>query len=425
MSNVVNVHKTVKSLETSPQLDGYTKVVLEVSDDILYTAGTDEGLTLTVSSPWGNQQIAEDILSRIRGFQYQPYSATGAQVDVAAELGDGINVGNVYSGLFSQTLRFGRLCFSDIAAPTEKTLDHEYPYASSGDRKIVRKLKSLTSELRVQADLISATVADMKSETAELRSALTVQSDRITAEVLNRQNEIDKVSSALDLQADRLSAKVDRQSSAGSTSFGWTLTDSKWELFSGSSTVLRADATGLEVSGTVRATEGAIGGFSIKQNALSYNNHVWGGTNSQGIYIGPQGIQLGKNFKVDNAGNLIASSGTFTGAVNAGNIKYGGSSGTLSGSAITPQSISGGSGGGLSMRTITTSNLTGGINTSLGYADFSNGVFNGWNTASDLKCRALEVKSSKFKIEGSNVLKKSIRVLDASGEPVTLTYFGW
>ena len=84
-----------------------------------------------------------------------------------------------------------------------------------------------------------------------------------------------------------------------------------WRIFSGSSTVLKADKNGLEVNGVIRATSGEIGGFDIQSNYLSYNGQTWGGTNTTGAYIGQSGIQLGKNFKVDMQGNLTAARGTF------------------------------------------------------------------------------------------------------------------
>ena len=71
----------------------------------------------------------------------------------------------------------------------------------------------------------------------------------------------------------------------------------------------------------------------------STNSQTWGGTNTTGIYIGSSGIQLGKNFSVDAAGNLTAHSGTFLGAVSAGNIEYGGSDGYFNASGLLDMSI--------------------------------------------------------------------------------------
>ena len=93
-------------------------------------------------------------------------------------------------------------------------------------------------------------------------------------------------------------------------------------------TVLKADKSGLSVTGKITATSGVIGGLTIKDGYLSTNGQTWGGTNTNGIYFGPNGIQLGKYFTVDSSGNLTAYSGKFLGTVQAGSIDYGGNAGT-------------------------------------------------------------------------------------------------
>ena len=120
-------------------------------------------------------------------------------------------------------------------------------------------------------------------------------------------------------------------------------------------------------------------------------------------------------------GNLTASSGTFTGNVYAGNIKYGDSAGYLSGSGISSGSISGNR---LVANTVTTAYTSGGINTSLGYADFANGVFGGWNEASYAYIRSLHVTSDMY-YRDYTVSPKSYTFKDSSGSQVTLYYMAW
>lgn len=355
------------SFDSAPEFDGYTKVVITVSEDVEYSAGVDTGRTLTLENPWGTQAMADNILASIRGFKYQPYTATDAVLDPAAELGDGITANNVYGGIYTMSTRFGPHCRATVSAPAEEELDHEYPYVPKQERKVDRKLYHLSSELKVQAGLISA-------------------------EVTERKTDVESINGKLSVQAGEIAAKVNRTGGSAS-SFGWVLDDSSWTIKANSTDILKATKNGLEVYGKITATSGKIGGFDILSNYLSYNNQTWGGTNTTGIYMGPNGFQLGKNFKVDSSGNLTASSGTFSGNVKAGSIQYGGDNGTLSGSALTPRSVSGGSGGQLGRNTLSTYNLAGGINTSLGYADFSNGIFGGWNTANYMYANTSRIKT--------------------------------
>lgn len=360
MSSVVNLGRKIGSFKTSPQFDGYTKVIVIVSDDLEYSAGTDTGRTLTVNNPWGTQEMAENILKKIGGYKYQPYVAKDAILDPAAELGDGISVNSVYSGIFTRKTTFGPMCRATVSAPSEEEIDHEYPYVPKQERKVTRNLRQLTSELRVQAGLISAEVAERKSET-------------------------EKLSAELKVQAGQISAKVEK-TGGNFSSFGWSLDDSSWTIKANSTDVLKATKNGLEIYGKVTATSGKIGGFNIESNYLSYNNQTWGGTNTTGIYIGTSGIQLGKNFKVDASGNLTAASGTFSGYVKAGNIQYGDGYGTLHASALTAHSIMGGQ---IGYGAISTAYTSGGINTSLGYADYANEVFNGISSAQLIGVRSL------------------------------------
>ena len=394
MSSSVNILRNMVSFDKAEQFDGFSKVVIIVSDEIEYSAGTETGRTLTLNCPWGTQEIANNILQSIKGFQYQPMTAEHALVDPSVEIGDGISANGVYSGAYSLETKFNSNLPTTVSAPADEELYEEHTYVPKSEREVTRKFLEFQSQFRIQDGKISAEVEERKSDTKSIRATLEVQADQITA-------------------------KVNKNDGSSST-FGWALETASWRIFSGSNTVLKADKNGLEVKGVIRATSGEIGGFKITSNSLTYNNQTWGGTNSTGIYIGPNGIQLGKNFKVDSAGNLTAASGTFSGYVKAGNIQYGGSNGTLSGSALTGGSVYGGSGGAIARRTLSTYNLTGGINTSLGYADYANGVFGGWNTASNLKTGA-----QGLSIGGHTVQVASTSFRDGSGNTISLKYLTW
>ena len=152
-----------------------------------------------------------------------------------------------------------------------------------------------------------------------------------------------------------------------------------WDLFSGGTTVLHATKDGIQVKGRITATSGYIGtesaGFEIGSRFIRNGMLDLTDTTNNGVYIGTDGIALGKGafkvsssgavtasnltitggsinigdkFRVDSAGNLTASSGTFTGNVYAKNIQYGGDYGTMGGGGITAGSIGTGTGSPLS-----------------------------------------------------------------------------
>ena len=394
MSNSVNIQRNMVSFDKAEQFDSFSKVVIIVSDEIEYSAGTETGRTLTLNCPWGTQEIANSILQSIKGFQYQPMSAGGALVDPSVEIGDGISANGIYSGVYSLETKFNSNLPMDISAPADEELYEEHTYVPKSEREVTRKFLDFQSQLRIQDGKISAEVEERKSDTKSIRATLEVQADQITA-------------------------KVNKNDGSSST-FGWALETASWRIFSGSSTVLKADKNGLEVKGVIRATSGEIGGFKITSNSLTYNNQTWGGTNTNGIYIGPSGIQLGKNFRVDSAGNLTAASGTFTGYVNAGNILHGGSYGTLSGSGISSHSLVGDR---LEYNTVGSSYVSSGINAGVAGGNFATDVFNGNDIANYGKFDYL-VCYDNFNFQG--VLVKFIKktVMDSNGNPVTIRYLG-
>ena len=301
----VNVLKRAYNMEISDQFDGYSAVRIFVGTDddgnaVIYEAGNTDGRTLEIKNPFGTQAMANNILADIRGYQYQPLSADSALLNPAAEMGDGVTVNGVYSGMFVRATQFGRLMASDIAAPTDEEIEHEFAVESASDRQYTRFVQQTKSMLRITNMAIEAEVSARESADSAINATLAIH--------------------ATDIQA-----RVTKQSPAGQTSFGWNLTDTEWSVFSGSpnNKILTASASGLKVKGRIEADEGYIGGengFIITANKIYKNISRFGGSQSSGVYIGTDGIQLGRNFKVDSAGNLEANSGTFNGTIYAGNI---------------------------------------------------------------------------------------------------------
>lgn len=107
----------------------YTGVTINLQDgDTSFTAGDDSGRTLTVESPWASQKMADNLLAQVRGARHQPFTATGAILDPAAELGDAITVDGVTGIMYRRSQRFGTLYRSDISAPGDEEINHEIPY---------------------------------------------------------------------------------------------------------------------------------------------------------------------------------------------------------------------------------------------------------------------------------------------------------
>ena len=358
MAEAFNLLRRVKSFDISPEQPAYSGVVIfagqdEEGNNIEYSAGDRTGTVLEITNEWGSQEQADAIYRKIRGYQYQPYRATGSQLDPSVEIGDAVTVKDTYGGVFKKAISFGRYASTDIEAPSKEEVEHEFQIQSPTNRQYERFTRSVRANLSITASKIAAEVEDRKAEDNLLRATLNIHAEEIEARVTKEGGD--------------------------ASSFGWKLTATGWSVYGNGSEKFRVDKDGAYVNGEIRAFTGKIGNWDINSNYLSYNGQTWGGTNTTGAYIGQSGIQLGKNFRVDMQGNLYASSGTFEGNVNAGNIQYGGSAGYMSGGGISSGSISGGWGGQIGSETITTANTISGINASLSNGDYAYGACNGWN----------------------------------------------
>lgn len=267
MSDIIALARRVSQVDVSPQFDNYSKVVIHVSDDTAYVAGNDTGRTLEIDNPFGTQQMANNMLASLTGYQYQPYQAQGALLDPAAEIGDAASIHGNYGGIYTRSRTFGRLMKADISAPTDEEINHEYQFETPQERQFKRQ--------------------------------------------------IDEVKASLIIANDRIDAKVE-QTGGNNSSFGWTLTSTGHKWFAGNKEVMSVTASGLKVTGEVQATSGKIGNFNIGASAIWNNISSFGGNQSTGVYIGTNGIQLGQRFKVDSSGNVTATNMKLTGTLTVG-----------------------------------------------------------------------------------------------------------
>lgn len=149
------IGKQAESLSISPQLDAYKGVIVTAGTTtnadgdtipVQYTAGDVSGNTgrvLEVECPWGTQGMADTILASIRNYAYQPLEAANSLLEPTAELGDSVMVNGYIGMVAKQDLTFSRLMQSNVAAPHDEEIDHEYQYMSgSEEHKTQRQLAS-------------------------------------------------------------------------------------------------------------------------------------------------------------------------------------------------------------------------------------------------------------------------------------------
>lgn len=343
MTESFNLLRRVQSLDISPELSGYSRVTIyagqdEEGKDKIYSEGNDTGTTLQITNEWGTPEMAETILTKIQGWRYQPYKVGGSSIDPSSEIGDAVAISDIYGGIFAKKTTYGKYIRTDLEAPSKEEVEHEFQVQSPTDRQYARF-------------------------TSDVRSKLTIQAGEIAARVEKTYGKNDK-------------GEITK-------SFWWSLQPESWEVGNQNGRLFGVYEGYTYVEGEIRATSGSIGGFTIKNGYLCTNSQDWGGENSDGIYVGPEGIQCGSEsngVQLTSDGNLYAENGYFRGSVSAGMIDYGGDYGTFDGDGVSEGSITGNR---MVANTITTSYTSNGINTSLDYADAFKDACTADNTAVD------------------------------------------
>lgn len=165
MTDAINLRQNAVAAVEAPYQPAYTGVRIYVgkddnNTDLYYSAGNTTGSVLEIENPWGTQAMANTILATISGYSYKPMEATGTLLDPAAEMGDAVAVNGITSVIAQRDTKFGALLVSNISAPSDGELGHEYQYEQKQNRQVQREIAQANSSLIVELDEIKGQVTD-------------------------------------------------------------------------------------------------------------------------------------------------------------------------------------------------------------------------------------------------------------------------
>lgn len=178
MSDKFFVGLDLTGVEDNGRQRPISRVTLLLDDENSVTAGDDTGAELAADCPHATQAMADAILAQVRGCQYQMFSADDAALDPAAELGDGVTAGGVYSVI--SRLSDDGSGYTGIAAPGESELEDEYPSCGPMTQEFNRKFSRTNSRITKTAEQIRLEVSN---EIRGLSSSIEIQLDGITQRV--------------------------------------------------------------------------------------------------------------------------------------------------------------------------------------------------------------------------------------------------
>lgn len=329
MSEKYYVGGDVTSFADNGKYKPISRVTLLVDDENSLTAGDDTGMEVIASCPHATQPMVNALLQAMKGYQYQAYEAGAANIDPAAELGDGVTVCGIYSPL-SKLSDDGR-GYAGISSPGEAEMEDEYPadgyITQEFNRKVAetRSLITKTSEeillkvegidgkyTEVKTTLDGLTVTDQSGTTKIKGSSIetgSIAAKSISADKLNLTGAItfsdldSNAQNSINTANSNASTAITAAGNAQAAANGAVQKVSAWE-YPGSTYI---DGSKI-MTGTVMATKllgGTVGLLASDESVVGALNLAYTTTGiGLGILTSQGGIQI------QSAGNLFLSAGT-------------------------------------------------------------------------------------------------------------------
>ena len=170
MSEKYFVGNDITSFSDNGKYKPISRVTLLVDDENSLTAGDDTGMEIVASCPHATQAMVNSLLQTMKGYQYQAYEAGAANIDPAAELGDGVTVGGVYSPL-SKIIDNGR-GYADISSPGEMEMEDEYPSEGYIAQEFNRKIAETRSAITKTSEEINLEIQGVDGRVSALQLTL-------------------------------------------------------------------------------------------------------------------------------------------------------------------------------------------------------------------------------------------------------------
>lgn len=315
MSDKYYVGGDITSFADNGKYKPISRVTLLVDDENSLTAGDDTGMEVIASCPHATQPMVNSLLQAMKGYQYQAYEAGAANIDPAAELGDGVTVGGIYSPL--SKLSDDGCGYAGISSPGEAEMEDEYPSDGYITQEFNRKIAETRSTITKTSEAIMLKVEGIDGKYTEVKTTLdglTVTDQSGTTKIKGSSIETESIA-ANSISADKLNltgqiafSDLDAatQSSiynANSNASSAINAVSAWR-YSGSTYI---DGSKI-MTGTVMATKllgGTVGLLASDESIVGALNLAYTTTGiGLGILTSQGGIQI------QSAGNLFLSAGT-------------------------------------------------------------------------------------------------------------------
>lgn len=331
MNNSYNALRNITSFRNTGKSQPISGIELMVDEKNMYFAGNDDGYVMTIDCPYGTQEMANDLLAKAKGFEYQGFTAEQVILPPETELGDGVTVAGIYGMVARRSFKFTPGMTSNIEAPRELEVQHEYKYSSPQQRKTERQIAETRSTLTKTAEEITLKIEGLDGKYTEVKTTLdgltvtdasgttkikgssieteSIAANSISADKLNLTGSITfgdldaNAQNSINTANSNASTAIAAASNAQAAANGAVQKVSAWE-YPGSTYI---DGSKI-MTGTVMATNllgGTVGLLASDESIVGALNLAYTTTGiGLGILTSHGGIQI------QSAGNLFMSAGT-------------------------------------------------------------------------------------------------------------------
>lgn len=280
-----------------------SRVTLKRDDENAVTAGDDTGAELIADCPHATQAMCNDILRRVKGYAYQAYRADNANLDPAAELGDGITASGVYS-VISRIDDDGS-GYAGAAAPGDPELEDEFPTDGPLTQEFNRRFGGLRSYIDKTASEIRMGVVD---DLNELEASFTISLNGIRTEIndldgnisrveqkadsynLNIRNDMKKLETSINISLEGIETSIQDDINGLETSFNLSLSEIRTSIRDAEGNISTLQQTATSLSSRINGVDNRV--TEISQSLDSITLSVSNGETSSTISLVKDGISL-------------------------------------------------------------------------------------------------------------------------------------
>lgn len=172
MNNSYNALRNITSFRNNGKSPPISGIELVVDEKNMYFAGNDSGYVMTIDCPYGTQEMANDLLAKAKDFEYQGFTAEQVILPPETELGDGVTVAGVYGMIARRSFKFTPGMTSNVEAPRELEVQHEYKYSSPQQRKTERQIAQTRTLIIKTSEEITLRIDSVDGKYVELKTTM-------------------------------------------------------------------------------------------------------------------------------------------------------------------------------------------------------------------------------------------------------------